>query len=292
MISLRQYMAQPDNPLYTKEGLPQHRKQNLEQDPKEWEYGLVWSTVREKFERTRVVVHPEPDIATYEEWKPKDSVFRLEEEFKEKGLQVIVKLSSIELTPEKPDYLGGSWHLEGMLNEGIVATAIYYYDVDNVTESRISFSQENLVDQIYYGVAYEQDDHDPIAVTFGIEDPREGHANQEIGSIATRQGRLIAFPNTLRHKVQPFSLLDITKPGHRRYLVLWLVDPHYRMVSTANVPPQQMSWAEGLSVSEEIKSQLMTLDEAKAYRLELMKERTVFNDTVEESFAAYNLCEH
>lgn len=57
-------------------------------------------------------------------------------------IQVIVKLANIVLTPEKPHYKGGSWHVEGklvdvfpvtfmtrgtlgMLNEGIVSTFIY-----------------------------------------------------------------------------------------------------------------------------------------------------------------------
>lgn len=36
--------------------------------------------------------------------------------------QVIVKAANIELTPEKPIYSGGSWHLEGMPYEQIVGT--------------------------------------------------------------------------------------------------------------------------------------------------------------------------
>jgi hypothetical protein len=36
----------------------------------------------------------------------------LETEFRDQGLQVIVKLASVELTPEKPEYDGGSWRLE------------------------------------------------------------------------------------------------------------------------------------------------------------------------------------
>lgn len=30
-------------------------------------------------------------------------------------LQIIVKLANIELTPDKPEYRGGSWHVEGQL---------------------------------------------------------------------------------------------------------------------------------------------------------------------------------
>lgn len=34
-------------------------------------------------------------------------------------LQIIVKLANIQLTPENPSYGGGSWHVEGQLNENM-----------------------------------------------------------------------------------------------------------------------------------------------------------------------------
>jgi hypothetical protein len=52
---------------------------------------------------------------------------------------VIVKLAEIRLTPEKPKYEGGGWHIEGMQNERIVATVVHYYGSENVTESRLAF---------------------------------------------------------------------------------------------------------------------------------------------------------
>lgn len=45
-----------------------------------------------------------------------------------------------------------------------------------------------------------------------------------------------------QHRVSPFRLQDPTKPGHRRFIALWLVDPTKRIISTANVPPQQQTW--------------------------------------------------
>ncbi|EGV62988.1 hypothetical protein CANTEDRAFT_114303 [Yamadazyma tenuis ATCC 10573] len=39
--------------------------------------------------------------------------------------KVIVKLANIELTPENSTYAGGSWHLEGCINEDIVAIVLY-----------------------------------------------------------------------------------------------------------------------------------------------------------------------
>jgi hypothetical protein len=35
----------------------------------------------------------------------------LAEKFRESGLQIIVKMASIELTPEKPEFPAGSWHV-------------------------------------------------------------------------------------------------------------------------------------------------------------------------------------
>ena len=54
-------------------------------------------------------------------------------------LKVIVKLANIELTPENPKYAGGTWHLEGLISEDIVATVLYYYHVDNIKDSKLSF---------------------------------------------------------------------------------------------------------------------------------------------------------
>lgn len=50
---------------------------------------------------------PPPDSA--------GNVRDLRDDFKESGLQVIVKLVNIHLTPEKPDYEGGIWNVEGQL---------------------------------------------------------------------------------------------------------------------------------------------------------------------------------
>lgn len=62
-------------------------------------------------------------------------------------LQIITKLANIHLEPSeglnavpgKDKYQGGSWHVEGMRNEHIVSTGIYYYDQENVTESKLGF---------------------------------------------------------------------------------------------------------------------------------------------------------
>ena len=106
-------------------------------DPPE-ELGDDWDA-REDWRKTnRVLQRPEPrDFEAYQ-WLVDDEV-NLRKQFREQGLQVIVKLASIELTPEKPTYEGGSWHVEGQLNERICATALYYYDSENVEDNSLAF---------------------------------------------------------------------------------------------------------------------------------------------------------
>lgn len=64
-------------------------------------------------------------------------------------MQIIVKYASIVLTPENAEYKGGTWHVEGMRNENIVASAIAYLRCDNVTPSRLAF--RSMVDEPVYG---------------------------------------------------------------------------------------------------------------------------------------------
>ncbi|KAG6851319.1 hypothetical protein H0H87_001322, partial [Tephrocybe sp. NHM501043] len=88
-----------------------------------------WDRRQEWIRNTRKVVLPEPGPfnplsleergrEVYEDstgkLKPAYSVdiFR---DYTEMGLQVIVKLANIHLTPEKPSYEGGTWHVEGQL---------------------------------------------------------------------------------------------------------------------------------------------------------------------------------
>lgn len=66
----------------------------------------------------QVVIQPEPQgdfqplKQKHYKWGEQLSLRNL---FREKGLQVIVKLANIELTPDKPRYEGGTWHVEGQL---------------------------------------------------------------------------------------------------------------------------------------------------------------------------------
>jgi hypothetical protein len=167
----------------------------------------------------------------------------LRERFKEKGLQVIVKMASIELTPEKPEFAPGGWHVEGMMNEHIAATALYYLDSENITDSHLEFrALTDYYDMDEWSVG--QDSFHWMESVFGanLGSGSGSPCVQNYGSVMTPQGRLLAFPNIFHHRVSGFKLADPTKPGHRRFIALWLVDPSVRIISTANVPPQQADW--------------------------------------------------
>lgn len=64
-------------------------------------------------DQTRRVILPEP-VAKFS--PPGENILvDLERDYGSTGLQVIVKLANIHLTPEEPRYNGGTWHVEGQL---------------------------------------------------------------------------------------------------------------------------------------------------------------------------------
>ena len=60
-----------------------------------------------------LIEQPEPD--TFKPPTEPDPTINLKKEYAKKGLQIIVKLANIHLTPEDPSFEGGSWHIEGQL---------------------------------------------------------------------------------------------------------------------------------------------------------------------------------
>ncbi|TEY86613.1 hypothetical protein BOTCAL_0005g00340 [Botryotinia calthae] len=171
--------------------------------------------------------HPEPGTAfTYEEWKEGKN-----ESFREKERQVFVQFGSIELGESDHPFSGSDWDIDGTR-----------------TNVQISFRQKTYMSES----AYNPLDDDLFAKTFGIG--KVGHyddngfhsapATQELGSIAVKEERLLSWSNSLQYKVEPFTRSIITEPGHARFVKLMLVDPHYRICSTQNVPPQRHDgWA-------------------------------------------------
>lgn len=225
-----------------------------------------------KWKRLRCAAHPEPGISfTYEDWQAGRTSkaivekrdywgngkvltpdpdheyheLKLQDEFRQRGLQVIVRMSSIDLSPTKSRYPGEDWCVDGTPNEHIVATAVYCYDQHNITDAAMTFRQSASMDLMKYrynGVEAldELSEVFDIPPNHDMEDTVPDH--QVLGTVSSPQGRLLTWPNTIHTRLQPFELIDKSESGHRRCIILSLVDPHYRILSTQNVPPQQHGW--------------------------------------------------
>ncbi|KAF7361404.1 hypothetical protein MSAN_01173500 [Mycena sanguinolenta] len=241
-------------------------------------------------------------------------------------IQCIIKLANIHLTPE---HSGICWRQLARRRNGKRAHSrirnLCYYDEENITESRLSFRV--AVGEPEY---HNQTDGACMRLLYGMGGASE--LVQDLGSVVrssvlicasrnltvrqvTKAGRALSWPNLFQHCVSPFKLADPSKPGHRKILAIFLVDPTQdRIVSATDVPPQQADWAamafeeackEPSSVVGSLPQELrdlvkdyfpetvMTLKEAEAYRLELMKERTVHAEEHDEEYVqTFNMCEH
>jgi hypothetical protein len=320
-----------------------------------------WLHIRRKLSRLLHFKHPEPGISfSYEDWKTgtnnnkaiidivserpewdssdhlmkpvvpdfKPYTINLQDTFRKQGLQVIVQIESVELTPDNPVYYAGSWQLPGQLNEHIVAMTMFPYDVENIANPLISFRQETHIHDCFYrydeekltpgGKIHYNDQMDRPLRRYGKHPLMEVDALTEIlgfpplhlyrdhwvprafqckGSVTTPQGRLTTFPNVMEHRLENFKLVNPIIPGHYRVVKLHLVDPHYRVCSTRNVPPQQHHWwaneisnsflLENTMLPQELVDEIfkgtenwpMGMEEAEKHRLQMMKEHR-WNDLV------------
>lgn len=158
---------------------------------------------------------------------------------KDRPLQVIVKLISMELKPDREEYsppmtdeqlltfcnresphcfYEGHWHVEGTHDERIVASACCYLGSENISEEGLHFRDGSV-----------------------------GSLGCELGTVETCPGRILVWPNYLHHKTGTITLIDQEQPGHRTLCCFYLVDPTLRIRSTATVPPQQQTWLNELA---------------------------------------------
>ena len=128
-----------------------------------------------------------------------------------------------------------------MENEHIVAAGLCYYACYNITEPRLSFraTAGEMGGWARTGL-YAQNDDQGTLTAWGLG--RESPLNQDLGHVVAAEGKCVAFPNVYQHRVQPFELADPSKPGYRKILCFFLVDPSTKIISTSDVLPQQESW--------------------------------------------------
>ncbi|TPX12723.1 uncharacterized protein E0L32_000900 [Thyridium curvatum] len=216
---------------------------------------------QEKWEAQHAI-HPPVNVDLYPEWwthhNPNNTPLRLQSEFRDLGLQVIVQLTSIDLNKDNPRYNGSPWSFAGTLNDKIVACTTYCLSTSNITPSRITFRQRTpeLKDTT---TAEEQ--------ILGADFPTAGNNfddmfltwhrlhTQETGSVLLQPGRMVSYSNSMQARDEAFEIIHPFRPGHRRCLTVYLVDPMSRLCSTRNVPAQRRDWREEWTA--EVRSDLL-----------------------------------
>jgi len=216
--------------------------------------------------------------------------------------QVIVKMANIILTPDKPIYSGGSWHMEGVGHENIIASGIYYYDFKNISDSDLLFRRS-----LNNPVHYEQYDGSGVYYDYGIRDG--AILNEQLGFIRTIEDKCIVFTNNIQHRVEQFELLDKNQCGYRKILVFFLIDPDHRILSTNDIDVQDKNqFYEFLMDHTNLGNLLppevielivnyhspMSEAEAEENRNNLMLTRNIFDKKINEEIFEneFNLCEH
>ncbi|KAJ2216507.1 hypothetical protein EV179_001302 [Coemansia sp. RSA 487] len=165
------------------------------------------------------------------------------------GLQVVVEMKNMHLTPENPEYKPfrwnrvNRWQNSGIPNDNIVATSIWYYDIDNMDISDIEF--RDPVGE-YKEIDYINDalDKKVFSYVYGeSNDTSKGFGYEQVaGSTEIKSGRVVCFPNSYQHLRSSVKLADPSKPGHVKMLLFHFVHPGVRLPSTSIVAPQQQDW--------------------------------------------------
>ncbi|KAK6496891.1 hypothetical protein TWF481_001872 [Arthrobotrys musiformis] len=144
-----------------------------------------------------------------------------DENLKGRTLKVFVRITGVELEPE-----GGwgnkNWILPGSLNERIVATGVYCYSQENVTDARIGLRRRGFKATEYVGLQ--------------LEEP------QEVEGALIKEGRTVVFTNNYEYCLfsDPIRLVDKKKSGHIKMLMFHLCDPDFdTLPTTRDIPPQQ-----------------------------------------------------
>ncbi len=196
-------------------------------------------------------------------------------------VQVITKIVDYELQPGQT--YEGVWHVEGMSHEEIVATAIYFiHRDDDIVGGDLLFKRafhEDEANFIFSRVDQCRPDHLERIIAEGL---------LPLGKVQTLPRRLVVFPNSHVHKVtklenQATTIANDTNSSNsvqrRRIVVFFIVNPEKRIMSSREVPPQQMECGGSLS-----------REEAMEHRLELMKERKFTKQ--DWNVRDIELCEH
>ena len=143
---------------------------------------------------------------------------RKEFTIKGKNLQVIVKVSQIVLTPENPVFEGEELHVDGMANEAIVASGVYCFHSENISECFVTFHQSSQAPGFFpYHHEYICDEEDLDLFTGPIYNLFDGsEMNSSLGAIKIESNNCFAYPNIFSHQIESFN--DLQRLKQNRFL--------------------------------------------------------------------------
>ncbi|KAL9100973.1 MAG: hypothetical protein Q9163_003715 [Psora crenata] len=166
----------------------------------------------------------------------------LKKEFWNIGLQFVLHVREIHLTPDEPVFKSDKWHVQGQTNERICATAAFVSSISNVsTNGSPTFSFRRRVNTEEAIAAKGEVNTPPFLPE--IYNARHGDPTvQTLGDVHLRDGRVIVWPNVFQTRLNSFKLDDPSRPGHCKVVFLHLVDPNRRILSSSSVPCQRHDW--------------------------------------------------
>ncbi|KAI9500829.1 hypothetical protein BX070DRAFT_255047 [Coemansia spiralis] len=168
-------------------------------------------------------------------------------------LQVVVKaveypIPAIETSDTDAQHI---WlHDESRIeNESTIATAIYYYSMDNIATAKQGFSLyyddsywayshdfDHMPDIVFGPGGYDDDLYDRASINTDLIPPRS------FGSQLIKEGTSVCYSACYDSDSVKVELADPTKPGAIKALIFYLFNPSRRRISTEIVPPQQVDW--------------------------------------------------
>ncbi|KAF3315583.1 hypothetical protein TWF173_003497 [Orbilia oligospora] len=182
-----------------------------------------------------VVRNPRERLA--EMWTPPQPEILESVKLEGRTVKAIIKMMHIVISPKKPWYTGEGWRVDGTKNERIVASGIYCYHQENITEFGLSFRRGFAKDPHKAAVSILDTGDD----TEGFFDIEKHDTCQDIGNVELGENQGIAFPNIYHHRGWACCLRDESKSGYIKLLQFLLCDPseEFTVDTTRTVPAQQ-----------------------------------------------------
>ncbi|KAJ1899887.1 hypothetical protein LPJ66_001830 [Kickxella alabastrina] len=114
------------------------------------------------------------------------------------NLHAIVEMHNVYLTPENYECTSLQWQVDCSNLESIIATAVYFYNAENINSSELVFRE-------FIGKCPEILDRSEQIRTLGLENTlyEQSYCTQRAGKVNIKDGRCICYPNVYQYQVTP-----------------------------------------------------------------------------------------